>query len=52
MKIGQKPKWKVDCNHYLKIAMSVCKATGLSLNEALSLTLVEAWISMGAEISG
>ncbi len=39
-------------NRYKMIAISVTKHTGLNLTEALTLTLIEAYMAMGAKLYG
>lgn len=39
-------------NRYKMMAISVTKHTGLNLTDALSLTLIEAYMAMGAKLYG
>lgn len=55
MKIDVKPKAGVDDiegNRYKMLAINVSRETGISLLESLSLTLVEAYLALGANFRG
>lgn len=52
LKFGTRKSFTVEGNHYKRLAIAVCKQCHMSLQDALSLTLVEAWLALGAEISG
>ena len=42
----------VEANRYKMLAIHVTRNSGLTLSEAMSLTLVEAWLALGAKING
>jgi hypothetical protein len=42
----------VDGNRYKMLALAVTKNAGIGLREAMSLSLVEAYLALGATISG
>lgn len=52
MKMAVDKKLEIEGNRYKMLAIAVVRETGMSLADALSLTLVEAWLSMGAEFYG
>jgi hypothetical protein len=52
MKIGGGQYPDVDGNRYRMLAVAVSRETHISLVESLSLTLVEAYLSLGANFRG
>jgi len=42
----------VDGNRYKMLALAVTKHSGITLREAMSLSLVEAYLALGATIGG
>jgi|TARA_R110000868_G_scaffold253061_2_gene509786 hypothetical protein len=49
---GKSPVEDVEGNRYKMLAIAVTKNSGLTLGDALSLTLVEAYLSLGANFRG
>jgi hypothetical protein len=43
---------EVNGNRYRMLAISVCRETHITLAEAMNLTLVDAYIAMGANFNG
>jgi hypothetical protein len=55
MKIGPQPKVPVDevsGNRYKMMAIAVTRNSGMTLSDAMSLTLVEAYLALGANFRG
>jgi len=55
MKIGPEPKVPVDevvGNRYKMLAIAVTRNCGVTLAEAMGLTLVEAYLALGANFRG
>jgi hypothetical protein len=52
IKITGPPKPEVHGNRYRMLAIAVSRENGIALSEAMSLTLVEAYLSLGATFHG
>jgi hypothetical protein len=55
MKITVEPKVPVDAptgNRYKMMAVAITRGSGMSLADAMSLTLVEAYLALGANFNG
>jgi hypothetical protein len=42
----------VDGNRYKMMAIAITRGSGMTLSDAMSLTLVEAYLALGANFSG
>lgn len=55
MKIAVEPKVPVDevaGNRYKMMAVAITRNSGMTLSDAMSLTLVEAYLALGANFRG